>query len=95
MHYYVYLMTNRTHRLYTGMTNDLHRRVYEHKRMLVPGFTKRQPHLAVYCEVTSEVTAASEREKQIKGWLRRKKIALFESLNPQWKDLTVDWYGPS
>ena len=96
MQYYVYLMTNRTHRLYTGMSNDLQRRVYEHKSKLIPGFAKRYNLTwLVYYEVTSEVIAAIEREKQIKGWLRRKKIALVESLNPQWKALSADLYGPS
>ena len=96
MQYYVYIMTNSTHRLYTGMTNDLHRRIYEHKNKLTPGFTKKYNLTwLVYYESTSNVTAAIEREKQIKGWLRSKKVALIESLNPQWKDLSADWYGVS
>jgi putative endonuclease len=94
MQYYVYIITNSTRRLYTGLTNDLYRRVYEHKNKLSPGFTtKYNLTWLVYYEVTGEVTAAISREKQIKGWLRSKKIALVESHNPQWKDLSMEWYG--
>lgn len=86
-------MTNGPHRLYTGVTNDLYRRVYEHKGKLVPGFTQRYNLTwLVYHEMTSDITAVIEREKQIKGWLRRKKVALVESMNPDWKDLSLDWY---
>ena len=76
--------------LYTGVTNDLERRVYEHKQKLVPGFTaKYNITRLVYFEVTQDVQAAITREKQIKGWLRSKKIALIESVNPEWKDLSM------
>ena len=91
--YYVYIMTNRSRTLYTGVTNDLERRVYEHKEKLVPGFTvKYNITRLVYFEVTQDVQAAISREKQIKGWLRRRKIALIESVNPGWKDLSIEWY---
>ncbi|MGH7771135.1 MAG: GIY-YIG nuclease family protein [Candidatus Binatia bacterium] len=91
--YYVYIMTNKSRTLYTGVTSDLERRVYEHKQRLVPGFTgKYNITRLVYFEVTYDVRAAIAREKQIKGWLRRKKIALIESVNPEWKDLSVRWY---
>jgi putative endonuclease len=91
--YYVYIMTNRSRTLYTGMTNDLKRRVYEHKRKLVPGFTsKYNITQLVYFEETADVKAAIAREKPIKGWLRVKKIALIESANPEWRDLSGDWY---
>src|SRR5574337_844592 len=87
-------MTNRSRTLYTGVTNDLERRVYEHKRKLVPGFTARyRITRLVYFEVTQDVQAAIAREKEIKGWLRAKKIALLESVNPEWKDLSLGWYG--
>jgi len=87
--YYVYIMTNESRTLYTGVTNDLTRRVYEHKHKLVPGFTsKYNITQLVYFETTSDIRAAIAREKQIKGWLRKKKIALIESVNPCWKDLS-------
>lgn len=92
--YYVYILTNKSRTLYTGVTNDLERRVYEHRRKLVPGFTaKYRTTQLVYFEVTQDVHAALAREKQIKGWLRAKKIALIESVNPKWEDLSVGWCG--
>ena len=85
-------MTNKSRTLYTGVTNDLERRVYEHKKKLVPGFTtKYNITQLVYFEVTQDVGVAIAREKQIKGWLRTKKIALIDSVNPEWRDLSVDW----
>jgi putative endonuclease len=87
--FYVYIMTNKSRTLYTGVTNDLERRVYEHKQKLIPGFTSRYNiSRLVYFEATQSVTAAIEREKQIKGWLRQKKIGLIESMNPKWEDLS-------
>ena len=72
--YYVYIMTNGKRTLYTGVTNNLYRRVYEHKEKLIPGFTKRYNiDYLVYVENTSDVVAAITREKQIKGWTRPKK----------------------
>jgi putative endonuclease len=92
-HYYVYIMTNRSRMLYTGVTNDLERRVYEHRHKLISGFTSRYNITClVYFEETGDVLTAIEREKQIKGWLRAKKIALIESMNPEWKDLSEGWY---
>ncbi len=92
--YYVYIMTNRSQTLYTGVTNNLQRRVYEHKQHLVACFTsKYQITRLVYFEETSDVNAAIAREKHIKGWLRAKKIALIESMNPDWRDLSEDWQG--
>ncbi len=90
--YYVYIMTNKSRTLHTGVTNDLSRRVYEHKHKLVSGFTARYnlTRLAYY-ETTSDVGAAIAREKQIKGWLRRKKTTLVETVNPEWKDLSAEW----
>jgi len=91
--YYVYIMSNRSKTLYTGVTNDLMRRVYEHKNKMVEGFTKKYNiKRLVYFEETGDVQAAIEREKQIKGWLRAKKIALIESKNPEWKDLSEGWF---
>lgn len=90
--YYVYIMTNRSRTLYTGVTNNLYRRVYEHKNKLIAGFTEKYKITKlVYYEVTNEVASAIAREKQIKGWLRKKKIALIESMNPKWKDLSREW----
>ena len=90
--YYVYIMTNKSRTLYTGVTNDLTRRVYEHKHKLVPGFTaKYNITYLVYYEDFQNINAAITREKQIKGWLRAKKIALIESLNPDWKDLSLEF----
>jgi putative endonuclease len=86
--YYVYIMTNKSLTLYTGVTNNLERRVFEHKHHLVDGFTKKYNiNKLVYYEETDDISEAIAREKQIKGWLRQKKIALIESLNPQWSDL--------
>lgn len=85
-------MTNKSGTLYTGVTNTLARRVYEHKHKLVPGFTsKYNITKLVYYEEGSDVHFALAREKQIKGWLRARKIALIESINPGWRDLSEDW----
>ena len=90
--YYVCIMTNKSRTLYTGVTNDLQRRVYQHKNKIVPGFTQKYNITRlVYFEDTGELLSAREREKQIKGWLRAKKIALIESMNPEWRDLSEDW----
>ena len=91
--YYVYILTNGRRTLYVGVTNDIVRRVYEHKHKMVDGFTKKYnlTYLAYYDE-TADVMSAIAREKQIKGWRRSKKIALIESVNPNWKDLAMDWY---
>ena len=86
-------MTNKSKTLYTGVTNDLQRRVFEHKRLMVRGFTKKyRITKLVYFETGSDIKAAIYREKQIKGWLRKKKIALIESVNPEWKDLSEEWF---
>ncbi len=87
--YYVYLMTNWNNKvMYLGVTNDLERRVYEHKNKLHKGFTEKYNiNKLVYFEETSDVTAAIAREKEIKKWRREKKNALVERVNPYWKDL--------
>jgi putative endonuclease len=78
--YYVYILASRSRNLYVGVTNDLERRVYEHKQKLVPGFTtKYNIDRLVYFEATEDVQAAISREKQVKGWLRSKKIMLIGS----------------
>ncbi len=92
--YYIYIMTNKSRTLYVGMTNDLARRVYEHKNKLIPGFTQRYNiTLLAYFESTGDVNEAIRREKQIKGWRRSKKVALIESTNHGWKDLSEEWVG--
>ncbi len=87
--YYIYIMTNKTNRvLYTGVTNDLKRRVYEHKSKLVEGFTKKYNiGRLVYYEVCEDIESAILREKQIKGGSRQKKIQLVDSMNEEWCDL--------
>ena len=90
MQYYIYILSNENKNvIYTGVTNDLVRRVYEHKEHLDKGsFTSRyNVENLVYYEVTSNVEAAIEREKQIKGWNRKRKNKLIESKNPNWDDL--------
>lgn len=91
--YYVYIMTNKSNTvLYTGVTNNLERRVYEHKNKLTDGFTKKYNiNKLVFFETTNDIKSAIAREKQIKGWLRIKKIKLIETANPEWKDLSVEW----
>jgi putative endonuclease len=84
--YYVYIMTNKPRTLHPGMTNNLIRRVYEHNNKLVKGFTsKYNIKYLVYYESTTNTYSSLQREKQIKGWVRAKKIALIESRNPEMK----------
>lgn len=86
-------MTNKSGTLYTGITNDVKRRVYERKNKITAGFTKRYNiNRLIYFETFSDVFAAITREKTIKGWLRKRKIDLINSVNPDWKDLSWDWY---
>ena len=94
MNYYVYILTNKTNRvMYIGVTNNLERRLYEHRNELADSFTKRyHVHKLVYFETTTDIRTAIEREKQLKGWLRVKKNALIETMNPKWEDLSTKWY---
>jgi putative endonuclease len=88
------LTTSKNSVLYTGITNDLVRRVYEHKHNLVKGFTQRyNVHKLVYYDSVDDVIAAIEREKQIKSWVRKKKIELINKFNPDWRDLYDDILG--
>ena len=81
--YYIYILTNETHRLYVGVTGDLQRRMYQHKHKLTPGFASRYNlRWLVYYETTTDVRSAIAREKQIKGWKRYKKVALIVSEKP-------------
>ena len=93
---FVYILSNETNVcLYTGVTNDLVRRLYEHRTELDPkSFTARHHiHKLVYFEETADPSVAIEREKQIKSWSRKKKNRLIEQRNPQWADLSADWTG--
>ena len=93
-HYSVSIMTHRSKTRSIGVTTHLQRCMYEHKHHLVAGFTsKYQITRLVYFEETSDVYAAIAREKQIKGWVRAKKIALIESINPEWRDLSEERQG--
>lgn len=93
--YFVYILTNTAHTvLYTGVTADLTRRMYEHRNGVADGFTKRyHVHQLIYFEQTDDVYAAISREKEIKGWRREKKIALISRMNPKWIDLAQDWFA--
>ena len=92
--YYVYIMASASRTLYTGVTSNLERRVLQHRRKLLRGFTARYNiNRLVYYEVSSEIIAAITREKQIKSWSRKRKIALIESMNRDWKDLSAAWHG--
>jgi putative endonuclease len=91
--YYVYILSNASRRLYVGMTNDLEVRVYQHKRKLVPGFTSRYNLTwLVFHQAFGTPGEAIEREKELKGWGRARKIVLIEQENPRWMDLARDWY---
>jgi putative endonuclease len=92
--YYVYTLASPSRILYTGVTSNLERRVLQHRRKLLPGFTTRyNVNRLVYYEIFSDVRAGIAREKQVKGWVRERKIALIESANRDWKDLSDGWYG--
>lgn len=91
--YFVYIMTNRSKTLYTGVTGNLIQRVRQHKMGTGSGFTtKYRVDCLVYFERFEDIRNAIEREKQIKGWLRSKKITLVVSVNPAWCDLSQAWY---
>jgi putative endonuclease len=90
--YYVYIMTNRSGTLYTGVTSNLERRVYEHRCGTGSKFTRTYKiDRLVHFETFSDIVDALTRDKQIKGWLRAKKLALIEAANPDWQDLSADW----
>ena len=88
--YYVYILTNKSNNvLYIGVTNDLIRRIFEHKNKLVEGFTKKYNlRKLVYYEATNDIEGAINREKQLKNWHRDWKINLIDQFNPDWKDLS-------
>ena len=94
--YFVYIMSNTSKMLYTGVTNDVEFRAFQHKSKGVSSFTQKYNlHKLVYFERFGDVREAIRREKQIKGWLRSKKVALIESVNPLWSDLAEDHFKSS
>lgn len=93
MAYYTYILTNRSNTLYIGVTNNLERRILEHRSKIIPGFTKKYNiSVLVYFEVFSGIHQAIQSEKELKGWRRSKKINLIESVNPLWIDLSESWF---
>ena len=90
--FWTYIMASPSGTLYIGMTNDIERRVYEHKHKLIPGFSaKYNTTKLVHLEDFIGPLDAIAREKQLKGWVRRRKVALIEETNPEWRDLAADW----
>jgi putative endonuclease len=90
--YYVYIVASASRVLYIGVTNDIQRRVEEHRKKSVPGFSSNyNTHELVHVEPFGSMRAAIAREKQLKRWIRAKKIALIELHNPHWKDLIGEW----
>ena len=91
--YYTYIMSSRSRTLYTGMTNNLKQRVFQHKQKQADGFTRRYniTRLMWFQRFNTPI-GAIRKEKQIKGWLRQKKIELIEADNPEWKDLSDGWF---
>ncbi len=88
--YYVYILASKSRRLYIGVTSNLEQRLWQHKNKVVEGFTKQYNiDRLVYFEDTTDVNSALEREKQLKGWRREKKISLIETTNAVWEDLSV------
>ena len=91
---YVYILASKTCRLYVGVTNNLPRRIWEHRAGVVPGFTRRYAiRRLVYFEQFEKAEPAIRREKQIKAYARVKKLALVESLNPEWDDIAEHWFA--
>ena len=91
--FYVYIMGSKSGTLYVGLTNDIKRRVYEHKNHLISGFTdKYNIDKLLYAETIDDAIATIKREKQVKHWRREKKAWLIDTQNPDWKDLAGDWY---
>ena len=91
--YYAYIVASRSHTLYIGVTGNLHKRVFEHKNKTFPGFSAEYNcNRLVWFERYSDPRNAIAREKQLKGWVRRKKVALIENSNPTWDDLSEEWY---
>ena len=93
--FHIYILASYSRVLYTGVTRDLIRRMYQHRQGLIPGFTKKyNVKRLVYYELTPSARSAFEREHQIKGWSRQKKLELVESVNAGWLDLSEGWFDP-
>ena len=92
--FFVYILASRSRVLYTGVTRDLHRRVYQHRVGEIPGFTRKY-HITrlVFFDETASARSAFDRERQIKGWKRDKKIRLIEAVNASWEDLANAWFS--
>lgn len=91
--YYVYILASRSRNLYTGVTNNLERRIAQHRSGLIPGFTKRyRIFRLVHYELFGDIRMAIAREKQIKKWRHQKKVWLIERENPRWEDLSAKWF---
>jgi len=91
--YTVYIIASRSGTIYIGVTNDIHRRVYEHKNKIAKGFTEKYGCTKlVYFEDYEYIDDAIKREKELKGWSRIKKQDLIKSINPHWKDLSLEWF---
>ena len=92
--YYVYILASkRNGTLYIGVTNNIYRRMYEHKNKLIDGFAKKyNVDKLVHFEITNDIRIAIQREKRLKKWYRKWKIELIEKENPEWKDLAKDWF---
>jgi len=95
--YWIYIVTNkRNGTIYVGVTNSLERRIWQHKSKEIEGFTKRHGlDRLVHFEQFRDVNRAIAREKEVKGWLRKRKLALIETKNPEWADLSDGWFGGS
>ena len=91
--YFTYIVASKSRTLYIGVTSDLRHRIFEHKTKVHEGFTSRYNcNRLVLFEQFNDVNVAIDREKELKGWLRSRKIALIQSVNPTWEDLSADWY---
>ena len=92
MQYYIYILSSKYKKLYIGVTNNIERRLYEHRHKLIKGFTaKYNIDRLVYFEVFSDIHQAIDRETQLKSWRREKKIILIEGMNKEWTDLSEGW----
>jgi putative endonuclease len=93
LRFFVYILASRSGVLYIGVTRDLLHRIYQHRIGQVPGFTRRyHVNRLVFYEETPSARSAFERERQMKGWKRQKKIRLIETVNPEWVDLAKEWF---
>jgi len=94
--YFVYIMTNHSGTLYTGVTGNLTKRVYQHRIYTGGGFTARyELNRLIWYQATTDVMSAISREKDIKGWVRSRKLELIREMNPKWIDLAEEWLGPA